>query len=83
MTQKEYKELVEQYESKIKELEKELEIEKNKNFNYEECLQKYYFVSERLNEEENYNRLNIEKIEQLNGIIDRYKEMIAKFTINV
>ena len=82
MTQKEHKEIVDELEKQIRELKKELDLEKNKSYNYEQVLEDYHRISEDLRVEKEWNRQNVASIERLNATIERYERILDKFTIN-
>ena len=78
----EYKEKIEKYEKQLIDLQAELNEEKNKNFNYLEVLERNYQLQKDLEYERSKNDLNCSTIDELNSIIDKYKKIIDKFTIN-
>lgn len=82
MTQKEYKEEIEKYEKQIFDLQTELNEERNKNVNYLEVLENNYQLQKDLDYERSKNDINCRNIDELNDIIDKYKKIIDKFTIN-
>jgi hypothetical protein len=82
MTQKEYNEKILESEKENKDLRKELEFERRKNFNYEQVLEDYHRVSEELNKEREANIQNEYTIKNQNDVIEKYKEILDKFTIN-
>ena len=82
MTQKEYREEIEKYEKKISDLQTELNAERNKNFNYLEVLERNYQLQKELYYERSKNDIACRNIDELNDIIDKYKKIIDKFTIN-
>lgn len=82
MTQKEYREVIEKYEKEIFDLQTELNEERSKNFNYLEVLEKNYQLQKDLDYERHNNNLNCSTINELNEIIEKYKKIIDKFTIN-
>lgn len=82
MTQKEYIEKIEKYEEQIFDLQTELDGEKSKNFNYLEVLERNYQLQKDLDYERNKNDISCRNIDELNDIIDKYKKIIDKFTIN-
>lgn len=82
MTQKEYNEEIEKYKKQIADLQDELRIEKNKNFNYLEVLQTNYELNKDLQNVREDNRRNSASIMELNKIIEKYEKILDKFTIN-
>jgi predicted RNase H-like nuclease (RuvC/YqgF family) len=82
MTQKEYKEKIEKYEKQIFDLQTELDGERSKNFNYLEVLERNYQLQKELEHERSKNDIACRNIDELNDIIDKYKKIIDKFTIN-
>ena len=82
MTQKEYIEEIEKYKKEIFNLQEELRVEKNKNFNYLEVLETNYQLNKDLSNEKENNRMNCASIMELNKIIERYEKILDKFTIN-
>lgn len=89
MTQKEYREKTEKYETQIADLQMKLHEEKSKNFNYLEVFFNYLKVLERnyqlqkdLDYERSKNEIACRNIDELNDIIDKYKKIIDKFIIN-
>jgi len=82
MTQKEYKERIKELIEENNKLHKELEEEKEKNYDYLQVLKDYHIVSKLLADEKGYNDLNNEKIREQEQIIEKYQKIIDKFTIN-
>lgn len=82
MTQKEYRDELGKIIKDRENIQQKLQEEINKNSYYEDALQKYYFISEELRKEKEYNRLNCETIQSQREIIERYEKILDKFTIN-
>lgn len=82
MTQKEYREKIEKTIQEKEEIKRQLQVEKDKNYNYERVLEDYYITKKRLDEEKQYNNFNCEKIRQQEELIEKYQKIIDKFTIN-
>lgn len=82
MTQKEYNEEIEKLKKQIADLQDELRIEKNKNFNYLEVLQTNYELNKDLQRKREDDRINSASIMGLNRIIEKYEKILDRFTIN-
>ena len=82
MTQKEYKEKIEKLLKELEIVKEELSEERAKNLNYEEVLQRYYYLNEELMREKTSNELNNRTIKEQADIIEKYKKILDKFTIN-
>ena len=82
MTQKEYKEKIEELEKLLKSNNERLQEELDKNYKYEEILLNYYIVNEDLRKEKEWNRQNVDKIEEQRRIIERYEKILDKFTFS-
>ncbi len=82
MTQKEYKEKIEKLLKELETVKEELSEERAKNLNYEEALQRYYYLNEELMREKTSNELNNRTIKEQADIIEKYKKILDKFTIN-
>lgn len=82
MTQKEYKEKILNLEKALKDNNERLQEELEKNYKYEEVLMKYYITSEDLKREKEWNRENVNEIENQRRVIERYERILDKFTIS-
>lgn len=82
MTQKEYKEKISSLENKIKDLIKEVESLRLRNYNYESTLEQYYIINEELRKEKEWNRQKELTINGLQDVIARYERILDKFTIS-
>lgn len=82
MTQKEHNEKIEKLLKELENVKSELAEERAKNLNYEEVLQKYYYLNEELMREKASNELNNRTIKEQADIIEKYKQILDKFTIN-
>lgn len=82
MTQKEYREILLKKDNEIIELRKKLETEKDKYYNYQQILEDYHITSEDLRKEKEWNKQNVNTIEEQRRIIEKYEKILDKFTIN-
>ena len=82
MTQKEYKENIERLKNRIRELEEEIDNTRIKNDNYERVLESYYIANNQLERERNDNINITDENKKLKEIIEQYKKILDKFTIN-
>ena len=81
MTQKEYKQEINRLNMIIEELTVKLNRKEYVEDKYKEVLEKYYQNNEQLKMEQDSNRINCRKINELENIIQHYQDIMSRVTI--
>lgn len=82
MTQKEYQDNINELNNKIRDLEIRLEIEKNKNYNYEKVLEDYHETMGLLERARQTIENNDVQLRAKDTIIMQYESILARININ-
>ena len=83
MTQKEYKEEIEKYKNKIRQLENSISETNFERADYERVLKDYHIISDLLEKERQANINNTWAIEEQRKLIEKYEAMLGRITFNV